>query len=95
MNPHKETSEFWVYIAQCANGSYYVGTTQNIEKRIHRHSINSGSRHMRVCGDGMVLWHEEHPDLLSARSREAQLKRWTRRKKEALISGELELLKKL
>ncbi|KKR61478.1 MAG: Excinuclease ABC C subunit domain protein [Microgenomates group bacterium GW2011_GWC1_40_35] len=42
-----------------------------------------------------IVYTEKYLDIKSAMNRELQVKKWTRAKKEALIKGELELLKKL
>lgn len=42
-----------------------------------------------------LVYHEQHQTREAARQREKQLKRWTRAKKDALISGNLTLLKRL
>jgi len=63
--------------------------------RAARQNTNKGSYHVRQHGTIKILWTEEHADLVSARRREIQLKGWTRKKKQALISGDLDLLKRL
>ncbi|MFC1521861.1 GIY-YIG nuclease family protein [Elusimicrobiota bacterium] len=92
---NQENTNWWVYIAQAADGSYYTGMTRDMEKRKQKHNSHSGSLWARAKGDFEILWTEKHLGSSSTRIRESQLKGWTRRKKEALISGNLELLKKL
>ncbi len=89
-------SEKWfVYILECANGSFYIGISQHVQRRLEYHQCGKGSLHAKLYRPIRLLWTEEHLNLLSARNRESQLKRWTRRKKWALIQRDMELLKML
>ena len=87
--------KWFVYILECGDGSFYTGISKNIEKRFEYHRQGNGSYHVKVLKPKQITWKEEHCDISSARKREIQLKRWTRRKKLALISGNFALLKKL
>jgi putative endonuclease len=92
----QDSVEPWfVYIAQCMDGSLYTGITQNVQKRIERHNSGRGALHVRAHGPLKLLWTEQQSNLSAARRREMQLKGWTRRKKLALAKGDLELLTKL
>ena len=86
---------YFVYIAQCADGSYYTGITDNIERRLKEHNTNEGGRYTRSFGPVRLLWTEDQPGYSAALKREAQIKRWTRAKKEAFLKGDLALLKRL
>jgi predicted GIY-YIG superfamily endonuclease len=81
---------FWyVYIAKARTGYYYTGITNNPEKRIIKHNSGQGSDMAIKQGPfELVYVSTEFPDKSSARKREAQLKKWTRKKKEKLINGE-------
>jgi predicted GIY-YIG superfamily endonuclease len=78
----------WVYILRCADDSYYVGSTSNIEHRIAQHQageIRGYTQQRRPVG---LLWTQEFRDIREAIRAERQLKGWTRRKKEALMNGD-------
>jgi len=85
----------FVYILRCADDSLYIGETRDVRRRLDQHADGSAcafTRHRRP----VTLAHaEEHPTRLAALQRERQLKRWTRAKEEALIVGDLQLLKRL
>ena len=86
----------FVYILRCADGNYYVGSTRDpLEKRIAEH--NSGFYDGYTVGRRPVqlLWSQEFDSITDAISAERQLKGWSRAKKEALISGDLDLLRLL
>lgn len=84
-----------VYMLECADGSIYTGITNDMERRWQEHCSEAGSKYTGSHRAVKLLWTELHDDWKSAEKREAQLKRWTRRKKLALASGDLALLKKL
>ena len=85
----------FVYILRCADGSLYIGETGNLQRRLGQHRDGSACAFTKRRGPVSLAYAEEHPTSLSARRRERQLKRWTRAKKEALIVGDLALLKRL
>lgn len=77
-----------VYIVKCANGALYTGITTNIARRVGEHNAARGARYTRLHAPVELVWTETHPDHSSAMKREAQIKRLSRTKKLALISGE-------
>jgi predicted GIY-YIG superfamily endonuclease len=86
-------SKAWVYILRCADDSYYVGHTTNLEMRLAEHQAGKGGewtkRHLPV----ELVFSQEMPDKDAAFRAEQQLKGWSRIKKEALIAGNWDLLK--
>ena len=80
-----------VYIVECADGSYYTGITNNIEKRLTEHNQGVSARSYTYTRRPVILvYHEDHSDPLYAIRREKQIKRWSRRKKIAMIEGRWE-----
>ena len=90
---HRRLTNYFVYILRCANGAFYVGHTDNLELRLSRHNERRGA--IFTAGPVMLAFSECYDTRLEAIRRERQLKRWTRAKKEALIAGDLQLLKRL
>ncbi len=86
---------FFVYILRCADGSYYVGHTDDVELRLAQHQDDSLGGHAARRQPVTLVCSAELPDRVDALQRELQLKRWTRAKKEALIDGDWSLLRKL
>lgn len=86
---------WYVYILECQNRDLYTGITDNLERRFEEHRSGKGGHFTKSFGAKEILFSEEHLDKPSALKREAQIKCWTRKKKLALIKGDLELLKKL
>ncbi len=77
----------WVYILRCADGSYYVGSTKKPEPEAreweHNAGLVPGYTHSRR--PVKLIYAEYYERLLDGFSRERQLKRWSRAKKEALM----------
>ncbi|QCW50038.1 GIY-YIG nuclease family protein [Nocardioides dongxiaopingii] len=81
----------WTYLLECADGSYYAGsTTQPLETRESQHNLGLGSRYTRRPGRRPVrlVWHAEFPRVEDAFRFEKQIQGWSRAKKQALIAGE-------
>ncbi|PJA41802.1 hypothetical protein CO177_00520 [Candidatus Wolfebacteria bacterium CG_4_9_14_3_um_filter_37_9] len=88
---------YFVYILRFTDNSLYIGQTNNLNKRLKNHLIKTtkSAKFSKDHGDFKLVHKEEYNSRLEAMRREKQLKGWTRAKKEALISGNFELLKKL
>src|SRR3990167_6000766 len=82
-----EMKLMYVYIVECADKSYYTGVTNNVEKRVGQHNdgINSECYTYRKRPVKLVFY-EMFPNPSQAIAFEKQVKRWTRKKKEALIN---------
>ena len=85
----------WVYILRCADASLYVGLTDDLEARERAHREGRGCSYTRRRTPVSLAYVEFFADEGEARDRERQLKRWSGKKKEALIAGRLETLKEL
>ena len=86
---------FHSYMLRCADGSYYVGHTDDLDRRMdeHRSSAVPGYTQRRTPVE--LVWSEAFPDREQAFAAERQVKGWSRAKKEALIAGDFDLLKLL
>ncbi|MDE2420272.1 MAG: GIY-YIG nuclease family protein [Gammaproteobacteria bacterium] len=82
----------FMYILKCSNGSFYVGSTQNIEARLEQHQQGQGSNFTRKHFPVKLVYQEEYDRIDEAFSREKQIQGWSRAKKLALIRGEFDLL---
>lgn len=78
------TSSFQVYILELIDGSYYVGHTNNLERRLQEHSLGIACNHTKKHPMKFLLWSEIQPDRLHASKREKEIKGWKRSKKELL-----------
>ncbi len=85
----------FVYILKCSDGSYYTGSTGELEHRIaqHKSGLIPGYTKSRLPVE--LAWSESFKEMRDAIAAERQIKGWSRAKKEALIKGDFELLKEL
>ena len=86
---------YYLYILRNIHGRLYIGQTNNLEQRLKDHKTHHGAKFIKDYGDFELIYNEEFQTRSNAMKREKQLKHWTIAKKEALISGNFELLKKL
>jgi putative endonuclease len=86
--------QYIIYILRCSDGHYYIGVTNNIERRLweHQHGWDKSCYTYRRRPVELV-YQEQFRDVEQAIAREKQLKGWTVKKKEALIAGDWERLK--
>ncbi len=82
----------YMYILECSNGSYYTGSTINLERRIQQHQSGEGANHTKKYLPVRLIYFEEFKRIDEAFYREKQVQNWSRKKKEALINGELDKL---
>jgi len=75
------------YLVRCADGSLYVGIATDLEERLREHNAGEGARYTARRKPVELVWSEHNTSRAAARSREAQIKRWSRAKKEALVGG--------
>jgi len=84
-----------MYILQCADGSYYTGSTNNLELRLAQHQTGEGANHTKKRLPVKLVYYEEYQRIDEAFYREKQVQGWRREKKEALIRGDYNLLPEL
>lgn len=75
----------FVYILECADGSYYVGSTRHLEKRFAEHSTGLGAAYTRRRLPVKLVFAEEYQRIDDAYFREKQIQGWSRAKRQALI----------
>lgn len=86
---------WYVYILKCSDGRLYTGVTTDVSRRLKQHRQGLGANFTRTFGMDKLCYSEKFLNKSDAFSRETQIKKWTRKKKLALIAGDKELLKKL
>jgi putative endonuclease len=86
---------YFIYILRTSSNTLYVGQTNNLEKRIqeHKNKSSKSAKYIRYFSSFDLIHSEKYSTRKEAMQREAQLKRWSRSKKEALIQGNKKLLK--
>ena len=86
----------YVYILRCADDSLYIGLTRGaLEKRLGEHNFGLYRGYTFKRRPVRLVWHVECQMIVDAIAIERKLKGWSRPKKEALICGDIDLLKSL
>lgn len=87
---------FYVYILHCNDGSYYTGHTENLESRLIQHEQGMISNCYTYSRRPLsLMFSESFTTREEALRGEMQIKGWSRKKKQALIEGNWNLLKEL
>ncbi len=79
---------FWVYMLHCADRSYYVGHTDELEKRVLQHERGELGGYTSTRRPVRVVFTQEFASREEALAAERQIKGWSRQKKEALVRGD-------
>jgi len=77
--------EYFCYIIECADGSFYTGWSTNPCRRLKEHSAGRGARYTRSRLPLLLVYTERQPDRGTAQRRELKIKRLSHARKEALI----------
>ena len=73
------------YILQCGEGSYYTGSTIDLERLLEQHAAGKGANHTMKSLPVRLVYYEEFDRIDEAFYREKQIQDWSRNKKKALI----------
>ena len=77
-----------MYILECADHSYYVGSTWDLEKRLAQHNSGiGGAACTRRRRPVRLVYCEQSDRIEDAYAREKQIQNWGRAKRIALIEG--------
>ena len=86
----------FVYILRCADGTYYVGSTTNLELRVWQHNTDDqGALYTRKRRPVVLVWAAEFDSIAEAFAFEKRVQGWSRRKRRALIEGRWDALPEL
>ena len=85
---------YLVYILECCDGTYYTGSTDDMNKRLwqHEQGVESSSYTYSRRPVKLVWTSEETQHYYDALRWERQIKGWSRAKKQALIRGDFEAI---
>jgi putative endonuclease len=77
------------YMLRCSDGSYYVGSSRNLDHRMMQHATGRGAAYTSTRMPVELVWFEEFHRIDEAYAREKQVQGWSRAKREALIEGRI------
>jgi putative endonuclease len=85
--------KFYTYVLECADKTLYVGSTNDLEKRLIQHNNSKcGAHYTKIRRPVILKYSELFKTLTEARHRETEIKRWRREKKINLIKNKSVLL---
>ena len=79
----------FMYVLHCADGSFYVGSTWDLERRLWQHNHGEGAAYTRRRMPVRLVYFEDCDRIEDAFAREKQVQGWGRQKRIALIEGRL------
>ena len=82
----------FLYILKCSDGSYYTGSTKDLDHRLLQHQNGEGSLYTKRRLPVKLVYAEEFTRIDEAFYREKQIQGWSRAKKEALMAKNLNSL---
>lgn len=85
--PQFVDKHFFVYLLLCFDGSFYCGSTVNLENRLKEHNYGEGASWTKKRRPVKLVYFESYDSLLSSRCREKQIKGWSVKKKLNLVLG--------
>ena len=86
---------FWVYLLRCADGSYYTGHTDNLDKRVADHQAGEIAGYTSKRRPVELVFVQVFPTREEALAAEQRIKGWSRKKKEAMIRGDWKEVQRL
>ncbi|MBA8796071.1 putative GIY-YIG superfamily endonuclease [Friedmanniella endophytica] len=85
----------YTYLLECSDGSYYVGSTRNLDQRLAQHAAGVVDGHTAAHRPVTLVWWQEFDRVDEAHAMERRIHGWRRAKKQALIEGRLADLPRL
>jgi putative endonuclease len=82
-----------MYILECADGTYYTGSTKNLDRHLEQHRSGLGANYTAKHKPEKLVYFEEYSRVDEAFYREKQIQNWSHAKKKALIERKFEELK--
>ena len=77
---------WFTYILLCRDGTYYTGSTNDVEKRFKDHLSGKGARYTKAHKPEKIIYREGFSTKSEALKRESEIKKLSRLKKEELVS---------
>lgn len=84
----------FVYILECSDGTFYTGSTNNLELRLAQHQNSVGAKYTAKRLPVNLIYVEEFTTISEAFYKEKQIQGWSRKKKLTLIKNKMEDLPK-
>jgi predicted GIY-YIG superfamily endonuclease len=86
---------FFAYLLRCNDGSYYAGHTEDLDARMAQHQSGALGGYTAKRLPVELVWSDSFMSRDDAFRVERKLKGWSRAKKEALLTGDWDLIQTL
>jgi len=84
-----------MYILECRDLSFYVGSTWDLERRLAQHNLGEAANYTRTRRPVRLVYAEDYDRIEDAFRREKQVQGWSHAKRQALIDGDMAELRRL
>ena len=75
----------YTYMLRCSDGTFYIGWTNNLTKRVAAHNAGKGAKYTKSRRPVELVYYETFPTKQEAMSREVYMKQLSRKEKEQLL----------
>ncbi len=84
---YNHSMRYFVYILECADGTLYTGSTNDLKKRLKEHNASKrGAHYTKIRRPVVLKYSETFKTFARARRREREIQSWSREKKLNLIN---------
>ena len=83
---------FYTYMLHCADRSFYVGHTDDLQIRVAQHEAGGIASYTQIRRPVKLVWSQDFSTRIEAIEAERQIKGWSRAKKLALIREDWDLI---
>jgi putative endonuclease len=81
-------NDFYVYIVECIDKTFYTGYSNDVGSRVSKHNSGKGAKYTKTRLPVKLIYFELCGSKSDALKREYQIKQLTRKQKEQLINRE-------
>ncbi|HET7006652.1 MAG TPA: GIY-YIG nuclease family protein [Candidatus Binatia bacterium] len=82
-----EERTYYVYLLTSKNNRViYVGVTNDLKRRVYDHKTKVVKGFTEKYNVNKLVYYEQTSDVITALSREKEIKKWRREKKNALVA---------
>lgn len=90
----KKSKPWFVYLLQCADGTFYTGITTDVKRRIEEHNGTAkGAKYTKARRPVKLFYQENQPNRSAAAKREYQLRRLSKQLKLSLRANDIRIKK--
>jgi putative endonuclease len=84
--PAAADAPYYTYILECSDGSFYIGITNNLERRLRAHNEGIASKYTRSRRPVTLRYQELCGSRSEALIRECSLRLLSRKQKQELVA---------